>query len=146
MPKLNFVDNPLPVESYAPSGEDFFSRDGSAYLLVDLISSVANDLQPGSAHYDETLEWVSDPRNVKSLFEMLHPNEDVIPILQQAFILRSSELKAACDTIKRSHAVSKDDNLTKLMSAMGMLTVSAESSMTEWNDFDWGEISSCQVA
>lgn len=137
MPKIvtDFVKD-VPVELVVTGGTDCFSERGRGLLFIEMIGDVASDLAaPECEHYDETLAWMKDPRNLQAWLEIVDASPTVIPALQSAFLERPSELKVACEYLSRS-ASRTGGGLERFMRAMGMESAQGGSSLADVENYD----------
>lgn len=137
MPKIvtDFAKD-VPADLVVTGGHDGFSERGRGLLFIEMIGDVASDLAaPDCEHYDETLAWVKDPRNLEAWLQIVDASPTVIPTLQTALLERPTELKVACAYLSRS-ASRAGGGLERFMRAMGMESTQGGSSLADLEDYD----------
>jgi hypothetical protein len=137
--KKEDFDKDIPRDKLV-SGTDAFVERGCHTLFVEMIGAAAKDLSlpHDDPNYVDSLQWVSDPANLRAWCCMIGANLEVAPTIQKAILERPVEIAHACEIMVRA-SCAETTTYSAFMEAMGVGAIRNASSIDVDSDFECQE-------
>lgn len=126
----------LPEDKVVDDFGAFVSAHRRCLLFIEMIGLAAKDLcePPGTELYEDSLQWLSDPRNMAAWCGMIEADQSVAPTITRAIKEKPAEIHELCQRVAAVAHVDRPP-FERFMEIMKIPTYTATSSLPT-PDFD----------